>query len=95
MSGTAPLNFSYGGPVMNRRLRRALAICALSAAALTAPSLAWGASTTVLADTAWGTPPADGGTTNPIPAVPVVGTVTGTVTVDIGVPIDEDDTAWG
>ena len=82
---------------MNRRLRRGLAICALTAAALTAPTLAWGASTTVLADTAWGNPPADGGTTIPVPAVPVAGTVSGTVTVtvDPGVPIDEDDTAWG
>jgi hypothetical protein len=82
---------------MNRRLRRGLVICALTAAALTAPTLAWGASTTVLADTAWGNPPADGGTTNPIPAVPVVGTVTGTVTVTVDpeVPVDEDDTAWG
>lgn len=86
---------------MNRRLRRALAICALSAAALTAPSLAglavprmdtaWGAGQTA-DDTAWGTPPADGGTTNPVPSVPV----TGTVTVDgTNVSIDPYDTAWG
>lgn len=94
MSGTAPPTFSTGGPAMNRRLRRGLAICALSAAALTAPSLAWGASTAVVADTAWGTPPADGGTTNPVP-VPSV-PVTGTVTVDgTGVSINPYDTAWG
>lgn len=78
---------------MNRRLRRALAICALSAAALTAPSLAdlaaprmdtaWGAGQTT-DDTAWGTPPADGGTTNP--TLPALLTLP---------PITPLDTAWG
>jgi hypothetical protein len=82
---------------MNRRLRRGLAICALTAAALTAPTLAWGAGTTVLADTAWGNPPADGGTTIPVPATPVTGTVSGTVTGTVGteLPAIPLDTAWG
>ncbi|MFI8792651.1 hypothetical protein [Streptomyces sp. NPDC055105] len=76
---------------MNRRLRRGLVICALTAAALTAPTLlAGGAGTTVVADTAWGNPPADGGTTITTPAIPVTGPVTVTVP-----PVTPLDTAWG
>ncbi|MFC9497721.1 hypothetical protein [Streptomyces sp. NPDC056982] len=78
---------------MNRRLRRALAIGALTAAALTAPTLlAGGAGTAVRADTAWGNPPADGGTTITTPALPVP--VTGSVTVTVP-PVGPLDTAWG
>jgi len=73
---------------VNRRVRRTLAVLALTAAALSAPSLAsdlagaradtaWGAEQT-LADTAWGIPPVD----VPPVADPIV---------DI-VPLD---TAWG
>jgi hypothetical protein len=77
---------------MNRRLRRGLACCALTAAALTAPTLLGGASTTVVADTAWGNPPADGGTIT-TPALPVP--VTGSVTVPTLPPVGPLDTAWG
>ncbi|MFD8777565.1 hypothetical protein [Streptomyces sp. NPDC059916] len=78
---------------MNRRLRRGLVICALTAAALTAPTLLdGGAGTAVRADTAWGNPPADGGTIT-TPATPVTGSVT--VTVPALPPLAPNDTAWG
>lgn len=68
---------------MNRRLRRILAVLALTAAAATGPSLvsdlvgvradtAWGAEQTA-DDTAWGVPPV----------------------VDPPVDVDPFDTAWG
>lgn len=93
---------------MNRRLRRTLAVLALATAAVTAPSLAnmatprldtaWGAEQTAN-DTAWGLPPADGGTTSPAPAPAPAAPVTGTAddaTDGITVPpINPYDTAWG